>query len=86
LLAQPALVERLNVRVAELAEAVLPRFQDQFAVLITDVVHRWDAKEISDKIEAELGPDLQYIRLNGSVVGGAAGVLLHAVLIVTGTG
>ncbi|HEX3550062.1 MAG TPA: DUF445 domain-containing protein [Candidatus Elarobacter sp.] len=80
LLAEAALVERLNVKAGEIAEAVLPRFQHQFAALITEVVDRWDAREISDKIETELGPDLQYVRLNGSIVGGAAGVLLHAAL------
>jgi len=84
LLAQPALVARLNGKLAEIAEAILPRFQHQFSALITDVVHRWDAREVSEKIETELGPDLQFIRLNGSVVGGSAGVLLHAALVLAG--
>jgi uncharacterized membrane-anchored protein YjiN (DUF445 family) len=39
---------------------------------------------VTDKIESELGPDLQFIRLNGSLVGGAAGVVLHAALVVSG--
>jgi uncharacterized membrane-anchored protein YjiN (DUF445 family) len=37
---------------------------------------------ITDKIEVELGADLQYIRLTGSIVGGVAGVAPHAVLVV----
>jgi uncharacterized membrane-anchored protein YjiN (DUF445 family) len=86
MLAEPALVERLNVRVCDAVEAVLGRFQQQFSALITEVVQRWDADQISEKIEAELGPDLQFIRLNGSLVGGAAGVVLHAALVVSGAG
>jgi uncharacterized membrane-anchored protein YjiN (DUF445 family) len=84
MLAQPALVERVNVRLCDVAESVLARFQQQFSLLITEIVQRWDADEISQKIETELGPDLQFIRLNGSLVGGAAGVMLHAALVVSG--
>ncbi len=43
------------------------------------------ADESSQMIETELGPDLQFMRLNGSLVGGAAGVMLHAALVVSGT-
>jgi uncharacterized membrane-anchored protein YjiN (DUF445 family) len=84
MLAEPPLVERLNARLCDVAESVLARFQQQFSLLITEIVQRWDAAEISQKIETELGPDLQFIRLNGSLVGGAAGVLLHAALVVSG--
>lgn len=84
MLEQPALVERLNARLCDVAESVLARFQQQFSLLITEIVQRWDADEISQKIETELGPDLQFIRLNGSLVGGAAGVMLHAALVVSG--
>jgi uncharacterized membrane-anchored protein YjiN (DUF445 family) len=83
---EPAIVARLNVRICEAAESVLSRFQQQFSQLITEVVQRWDADEIGEKIESELGPDLQFIRLNGSLVGGVAGVVLHAALVVTGAG
>jgi uncharacterized membrane-anchored protein YjiN (DUF445 family) len=84
MLDDPTLVERLNVRLCDVAESVLARFQQQFSALITEIVQRWDADEISQKIETELGPDLQFIRLNGSLVGGAAGVMLHAALVVSG--
>jgi uncharacterized membrane-anchored protein YjiN (DUF445 family) len=86
MLEEPAIVERLNVRICDAVEAVLGRFQAQFSLLITEIVQRWDAEMITEKIETELGPDLQFIRLNGSLVGGAAGVLLHAALVVSGAG
>jgi len=84
MLDDPAVVERLNERICAAAESVLARFQQQFSLLITEVVQRWDADEVTDKIESELGPDLQFIRLNGSLVGGAAGVVLHAALVAGG--
>ena len=84
MLDEPAIVERLNLRLCDVAESLLARFQQQFSLLITEVVQRWDADVVTEKIETELGPDLQFIRLNGSLVGGAAGVVLHAALVVTG--
>ena len=84
ILDEPAIVERLNLRLCDVAESLLARFQQQFSLLITEVVQRWDADVVTEKIETELGPDLQFIRLNGSLVGGAAGVVLHAALVVTG--
>jgi uncharacterized membrane-anchored protein YjiN (DUF445 family) len=84
MLEEDELVERLNVRLSDAAEAVLGRFQQQFSLLITEIVQRWDADVITEKIETELGPDLQFIRLNGSLVGGAAGVVLHAALVISG--
>ncbi len=47
--------------------------------LISATVSRWDAEETSDKLELLLGRDLQFIRINGTVVGGLAGVAIHAV-------
>jgi uncharacterized membrane-anchored protein YjiN (DUF445 family) len=40
-------------------------------------VKSWDAGDVSEKIELEIGKDLQFIRLNGTLVGGCVGVLLH---------
>ena len=84
MLDEPAVVERLNTRFCDIAESVLARFQQQFSLLITEIVQRWDADVITEKIETELGPDLQFIRLNGSLVGGVAGVVLHAALVLGG--
>ena len=84
LLAEPAIVARLNDKIAAGAEAVLGQFKQQFSLLITEIIQRWDAQEVTEKIELEIGPDLQFIRLNGSLVGGCAGVVLHAALVVAG--
>jgi len=53
------------------------RHRHQVSQLITDVVASWDAREVSEKVEMEIGKDLQFIRINGTLVGGAVGVALH---------
>ena len=58
-------------------ETLLIRHRHEISGLIAEVVAAWDADEISRKVEGEIGRDLQYIRINGTLVGAAAGVLLH---------
>jgi uncharacterized membrane-anchored protein YjiN (DUF445 family) len=57
---------------------VLGRFESELARLVSGTINRWDAGETSRRLELLLGPDLQYIRINGTVVGAAAGLALHA--------
>jgi uncharacterized membrane-anchored protein YjiN (DUF445 family) len=80
-LADRPLVDRLNANVLAAIEATLGRSKNQFAALIEDIVRRWDSHLVTEKVELELGPDLQFIRLNGTFIGGLAGVALHAVLV-----
>ena len=47
--------------------------------LISSTVKSWDGKEVSEKLELEIGKDLQYIRINGTLVGGFIGILIYAV-------
>jgi uncharacterized membrane-anchored protein YjiN (DUF445 family) len=46
--------------------------------LVSETVRGWNAKTITDRLEAAVGRDLQYIRINGTLVGGSVGLLLHA--------
>ena len=46
--------------------------------MITDTVARWDAEETSQKIELQVGKDLQFIRINGTVVGSLAGLAIFS--------
>ena len=52
-------------------------YRREITTLITDTVARWDAEETSRKVELQVGRDLQFIRINGTVVGlaGRAGDL-----------
>jgi uncharacterized membrane-anchored protein YjiN (DUF445 family) len=81
MLDDPALHERLSAETYRLIEAGLLHFRHQVSVLIEDVVRRWDARDVAAKIELEVGRDLQFIRLNGTIVGGLAGLVLHALLL-----
>jgi uncharacterized membrane-anchored protein YjiN (DUF445 family) len=47
--------------------------------VITETVERWDATETAEKIELQVGRDLQFIRINGTVVGALAGLAIFAV-------
>jgi uncharacterized membrane-anchored protein YjiN (DUF445 family) len=80
----PALLERINHVTRSIIESALGRFRRQVSSLISDVVQRWNPQQVSANIEREVGRDLQYIRLNGTVVGGLAGLALHAALVLAG--
>jgi uncharacterized membrane-anchored protein YjiN (DUF445 family) len=78
LLDEPGVRRKLNAWWLETVRQIVVRFGDQISALISEVVKSWDADEISHKVELEIGKDLQYIRINGTLVGGAVGLLLHA--------
>jgi len=65
-------VDRLVVHVVD-------NYKGEVADLISSTVERWDAADTSRRIELQVGRDLQFIRINGTVVGGLAGVVIHAV-------
>ncbi len=55
--------------------AILPR-REEIGVYIASVVENWDAATFVDRLELQVGRDLQYIRINGTLVGGLAGLLI----------
>jgi uncharacterized membrane-anchored protein YjiN (DUF445 family) len=57
---------------------------DEVAELVTGTIRRWDTAETTDRLELLLGPDLQVIRINGTVVGGLAGLALHGIATLLG--
>ena len=61
-------------------------YADQVVSLIRDQVARWPAEEASSKIETAVGRDLQFIRINGTVVGALAGVVIYSVAVAAGHG
>ena len=77
-----AMQNKLNAWWLEIARMLVLRYRHQLSGLITDVVKGWDAQEVSGKFEAEIGRDLQFIRINGTFVGGLVGVLIHACVFV----
>lgn len=75
--------ERSMARVDELAEqtasAVVDTFGDEITRLISATIAQWDGEETASRLELLLGRDLQFIRINGTIVGGLAGLAIHAV-------
>jgi uncharacterized membrane-anchored protein YjiN (DUF445 family) len=79
LAADRAMLDKLNEWAVQALEVTVVRHRHEVSLLIAGVVKTWDASEVSARIEAEIGRDLQFIRINGTVVGGIVGVVLHAV-------
>jgi uncharacterized membrane-anchored protein YjiN (DUF445 family) len=71
---------RLNRGAETALLAVLPAAQGRIAGFIAEVVAGWDTATVVDKIELRVGRDLQYVRINGTVVGALAGGALFALL------
>lgn len=61
------------------ARYLAANYADEIATIVSDTVARWDAEEASKKIEVQVGRDLQFIRINGTVVGSMAGLVIYAV-------
>jgi uncharacterized membrane-anchored protein YjiN (DUF445 family) len=76
--------EGLERMVESGARAVADHFHDDLAGLVTGTIERWDATETSSQLELLLGRDLQFIRINGTVVGASVGLVLHAIVLVLG--
>ncbi|MFP5369914.1 MAG: DUF445 domain-containing protein, partial [Actinomycetes bacterium] len=70
------LVQRQSTRIAGY---VVERFAGDLADVVGSTVARWDTEETSRRIELQVGRDLQWIRVNGTVVGGLAGLVIYTV-------
>jgi uncharacterized membrane-anchored protein YjiN (DUF445 family) len=75
----PALAARAEDGIESGVRYVAEHFGDEIGTMVSGTISRWDGRETADRLELLLGPDLQYIRINGTVVGGLAGLLIHAV-------
>jgi uncharacterized membrane-anchored protein YjiN (DUF445 family) len=73
------LQSKLDGWLEDAAVHVVTTYRDEITLLITDTIASWDAEHTSRKIEAHIGRDLQFIRINGTVVGALAGLLIYTV-------
>jgi uncharacterized membrane-anchored protein YjiN (DUF445 family) len=73
----PDLRASLNDNLELAARGAAPEFAGFLTRHIADTVKHWDSREMSEQIELNIGKDLQYIRINGTVVGGLIGVVLY---------
>lgn len=79
ILADDAMRARLEAWTADLVVGLVERYGPEITSVISLTIQRWDAKEASDKIELHVGRDLQFIRLNGTIVGALVGLAIHTV-------
>ena len=80
----PALRDKVNGWLVNAVAHLAGESRGEIADLISTTVAGWDADETSERIELQVGRDLQYIRINGTVVGGLVGLLIHAVAQILG--
>lgn len=73
-----ALRQSLNRRVRRLIVSVVQRYGADIVSLVSDTVRKWDATTVTDKLETAVGRDLQFIRINGTLIGGTIGLAIHA--------
>ena len=79
LVSDPELRAKIDGWLGDAAGYVVRHYRGEITTLITDTVARWDAEETSRKIELQVGRDLQFIRINGTVVGALAGLVIYTV-------
>ena len=71
--------DKLDRTAADIAVFAVSRYGAELTAVITHTIERWDGKEAARRIELHVGRDLQFIRINGTIVGGLVGVLIHAI-------
>ena len=75
----PALQTQINRFARRTLVGTVSRYGDEIVRLVSETVKRWDAQTVTDRVEGAVGRDLQFIRINGTLVGGSFGLVIHAV-------
>ncbi len=76
--AEPELQRKVDDWVQRAVGYVVERSRSEVSDLIANTVDRWDGDATAEKMELQVGRDLQFIRINGTLVGGLAGIAIHA--------
>jgi uncharacterized membrane-anchored protein YjiN (DUF445 family) len=71
--------DKIDNWIVRAAQHLVSQYGVEITAIITDTIERWDAEEASRRIELHVGRDLQFIRINGTVVGALAGLLIYTV-------
>lgn len=79
LLHDEAIRNRINSWLQDAILSIVIARKSEITSIISDTVQKWDADTMSDRVELYIGRDLQFIRINGTLVGGTVGVLIYAV-------
>ena len=73
----PELKERINRWMRYLLRRTITPRRAEIGAFVTQVVENWDASTLVNRMELQVGKDLQYIRINGTIVGGLVGVIIY---------
>ena len=79
LIEDDSVTARVDEAIADAASFAVNSYGRELSSVISTTIKRWDGREASKRIELHVGRDLQFIRINGTVVGALAGLLIHAV-------
>jgi uncharacterized membrane-anchored protein YjiN (DUF445 family) len=71
--------DKVDNWIVRAAEHLVAQYGVEITAIITDTIERWDAEEASRRIELHVGRDLQFIRINGTVVGSLAGLVIYTI-------
>ncbi len=74
----PLLRESINQWLRGILRDTVSRHRLEVTELIAETIRKWDPVDAANRLELEVGKDLQYIRINGAIVGGLAGLFIHA--------
>ena len=78
-LADQDLLDRIDRGIVDSVVHVLEPYRTEVAQLIEHTVEHWNADATSNRIELLVGRDLQFVRINGTVVGGLVGLILYSI-------
>jgi uncharacterized membrane-anchored protein YjiN (DUF445 family) len=81
--AEPKLKAAINQFARRATVGIVASYGDDIVKLVSETVRSWDATTVSDRLEGAVGRDLQYIRINGTLVGGLVGLVLHTIAVLT---
>ena len=79
LAAEPELQAKVDRWVSDALAYVVENYRAEVSEIIASTVAKWDGESTAQKLELQVGRDLQFIRINGTIVGGLAGLVIHAV-------
>ena len=76
---EPELQQKVNDWVQRALGYVIDHYRGEVAEIISSTFAKWDGKATADRLELQVGRDLQFIRINGTIVGGLAGLVIHTI-------
>ena len=75
---RPGAAAKIDRWVEGAVSYVVEQYRHEIADIISTTVAKWDADDTSRRIEVQVGRDLQFIRINGTLVGGLAGLVIYS--------